>query len=103
MYNDTSQSIEHTWRCSTQGIGEEVASNLKSQFNDNQWGQIMAGSEHKALIFQDHSYRGTVYPNSVLDSTIDAMQTFHVRPDDVWVVTYPKAGMDWNVEHCLSL
>ncbi|XP_072176596.1 sulfotransferase 1A1-like [Diadema setosum] len=45
-----------------------------------------------------HIYKGTVLPNNVLDSSIEAMQTFEVRPDDIWLCTYPKSGTHWMFE-----
>ena len=35
-------------------------------------------------------------PIWVLDSSIDAMQTFNVRPDDIWGVTHPKSGTEFT-------
>ena len=45
------------------------------------------------IIMGNHVHKGIRYPNSVLPSTIDAMETFEVRPDDIFVNTYPKSGM----------
>ncbi|XP_071483708.1 sulfotransferase 1A1-like [Diadema antillarum] len=49
-------------------------------------------------LFRTHTYKGVVWPNIMLDSSIDAMATFDVRQDDVWVVTYPKSGTHWMME-----
>ncbi|XP_071499180.1 sulfotransferase 1C2-like [Diadema antillarum] len=45
-----------------------------------------------------HMYKGIVLPNVVLDSSIEAMQTFEVRSDDIWLCTYPKSGTHWMFE-----
>ncbi|XP_781492.3 sulfotransferase 1A1 [Strongylocentrotus purpuratus] len=50
------------------------------------------------LIMGNHVHKGIRYPNSVLPSTIDAMETFEVRPDDIFVNTYPKSGTHWIME-----
>ncbi|XP_071488933.1 sulfotransferase 1A1-like [Diadema antillarum] len=58
----------------------------------------MTEASNLAYIRGQHVYDGICYANAVLDSSIEALQTFEVRPDDVWVVTYPKAGTHWMLE-----
>ncbi|XP_041481743.1 sulfotransferase 1C4-like [Lytechinus variegatus] len=45
-----------------------------------------------------HEYKGIVFPNIVLDSSIERLKSFQVRDDDIWIVTFPKAGTHWMME-----
>ncbi|XP_071488936.1 sulfotransferase 1A1-like [Diadema antillarum] len=58
----------------------------------------MAEASNLSLIRGSYDYDGIHYPNFVLKSSIDALKTFEVRPDDTWVVTFPKAGTHWMLE-----
>ncbi|XP_041482128.1 sulfotransferase 1A1-like [Lytechinus variegatus] len=50
------------------------------------------------LITGNRMVKGLSLPNWVLESSIDAMDTFQVRHDDVYVNTYPKSGTHWMLE-----
>eukprot|EP00057_Strongylocentrotus_purpuratus_P032567 XP_788075.3 PREDICTED: sulfotransferase family cytosolic 1B member 1 [Strongylocentrotus purpuratus] len=39
-----------------------------------------------------------MYPNVALDSSIERLKSFEVRPDDIWILTFPKAGTHWMME-----
>ncbi|XP_030853181.1 sulfotransferase family cytosolic 1B member 1-like [Strongylocentrotus purpuratus] len=54
--------------------------------------------DERPYISAAHEYKGIMYPGEVLPSSIDAMETFEVRPDDVFVVTFPKSGTHWLME-----
>ncbi|XP_071504985.1 sulfotransferase 1B1-like [Diadema antillarum] len=45
-----------------------------------------------------HNYQGIVYPNICLDSSIEGTKSLEVRPDDVFIITFPKSGTHWMSE-----
>ncbi|XP_071495812.1 sulfotransferase 1C4-like [Diadema antillarum] len=57
-----------------------------------------ADDKERPHIFRFHRYQGVSYPNVLLDASIDALKTFEVRPDDVWIASFPKSGSHWMIE-----
>ncbi|XP_041482237.1 sulfotransferase 1C4-like [Lytechinus variegatus] len=58
----------------------------------------MTENQNPPFIRSRHEYKGVMYPNFVLDSSIERLRTFQVRPDDVWLLSFPKAGTHWMME-----
>ncbi|XP_071496417.1 sulfotransferase 1B1-like [Diadema antillarum] len=45
-----------------------------------------------------YCHDGIWYPTVVVKSSIEALRSFEVRPDDVWIITFPKSGTHWMTE-----
>ncbi|KAJ8031411.1 Sulfotransferase 1C2A [Holothuria leucospilota] len=45
-----------------------------------------------------HKYKGYTFTAMQTPENLDALQTFGVRDDDVYLVTYPKSGTHWILE-----
>ncbi|XP_054764180.2 sulfotransferase 1B1-like [Lytechinus pictus] len=61
-------------------------------------------SSYSADDWVEHSVHGSVYHDGikfsalVVPSSIEAMKTFDVRNDDIWINTYSKSGTHWASE-----
>ena len=44
-------------------------------------------------LLETYEYEGVWLPKDVLRSTMEELKTFHIRDDDVFVVTLPKSGV----------
>ncbi|XP_078661430.1 sulfotransferase 6B1-like [Branchiostoma floridae x Branchiostoma belcheri] len=47
---------------------------------------------------QEHEYQGIVFPAPVTKETLDTIPDYPVRDDDIFIVSYPKAGTNWMIE-----
>ena len=48
------------------------------------------------LLNQMHLFNGLVVPDFIQQETFDKIKDLPLRSDDVWIVTYPKAGTTWT-------
>lgn len=44
----------------------------------------------------EHIVNGVLVPPFVTQEQLDRLKTFPLRTDDIWIVTYPKAGTTWT-------
>ncbi|XP_033630668.1 sulfotransferase 1E1-like isoform X2 [Asterias rubens] len=49
-------------------------------------------------LYETYDYEGIPLALDTLKTTMDELNTFHIRDDDVFIVTYPKAGTTWTQE-----
>ncbi|XP_078662010.1 sulfotransferase 1B1-like isoform X2 [Branchiostoma floridae x Branchiostoma belcheri] len=47
---------------------------------------------------QEHEYQGIRFPGEISKETLDVIPDYPVRDNDIFVVTYPKAGTNWMIE-----
>ena len=45
--------------------------------------------------FAHNMVNGMVFPDFITQQRMDYLKTFNLRPDDVFVASYPKSGMYW--------
>ena len=43
-----------------------------------------------------HVLNGLVVPKFIKQEVLDKLKDLSLRDDDVWIVTYPKAGTTWT-------
>ena len=44
----------------------------------------------------EHILNGVLQPPFITQERLDQLKDFPVRSDDIWIVTYPKAGTTWT-------
>ena len=47
------------------------------------------------LPFAHNMVNGMVFPDFITQQRMDYLKTFNLRPDDMFVASYPKSGMYW--------
>ncbi|XP_071956211.1 uncharacterized protein [Antedon mediterranea] len=58
----------------------------------------MSSETNKEHAEIDRVVGGVRHPWGTSDKLLEAMKTFKVRQDDIWVITFPKAGTTWMQE-----
>ena len=53
----------------------------------------MAGIEE--LMYRHSVVNGIVFPPYIDQQRMDELKDFHLRPDDLFIITYPKSGTTW--------
>ncbi|XP_041479021.1 sulfotransferase 1C2-like [Lytechinus variegatus] len=50
-----------------------------------------------------YEYEGVIMPNIMRKDVIDRVRKFECRPDDLFIVTYPKSGTTWVENLCMLI
>ncbi|XP_063964317.1 sulfotransferase 1C4-like [Lytechinus pictus] len=50
-----------------------------------------------------YEYEGVILPNIMRKDVIERVRNFECRPDDLFIVTYPKAGTTWMEQLCMLI
>ncbi|XP_022110090.1 amine sulfotransferase-like [Acanthaster planci] len=59
----------------------------------------MTPEKMKEMMAATHEYKGVIYPKLMVPrENLEAMETFKVRDDDIFILTYPKCGTHWTME-----
>ncbi|XP_038070205.1 sulfotransferase 1C4-like [Patiria miniata] len=59
----------------------------------------MAPEKMRQVMTERYEYKGTWFLKFIAPRTnLEAMETFQVRDDDIFIITYPKCGTHWTME-----
>eukprot|EP00057_Strongylocentrotus_purpuratus_P034101 XP_793921.2 PREDICTED: estrogen sulfotransferase-like [Strongylocentrotus purpuratus] len=50
------------------------------------------------LFSKTHEYKGVTFYKTAMPEIYESLDTWETRPDDVYVITYPKSGSHWIME-----
>ena len=53
------------------------------------------GSLNRDMLIHEN---GMVMPKAFVDKLQERIKQFELRPDDIWIITYPKCGTTWTQE-----
>ncbi|XP_006814252.1 sulfotransferase 1A1-like, partial [Saccoglossus kowalevskii] len=57
-----------------------------------------SASQDKQWKVDTHTYKGITFPLFMPQKSLEAMDSFEVRPDDVFICTFAKSGTLWITE-----
>jgi hypothetical protein len=65
------------------------------EFQNKEFSELLAALPRISPTDEDrvrHDYHGYLFPKDVQPKVLDALKTWEVREDDVFLITFPKAG-----------
>ncbi|XP_022098282.1 uncharacterized protein LOC110983374 [Acanthaster planci] len=79
-------------------FGEQIQAMMPDLINGKTHQQLEEELVAREKMMGNHVVDGVKLPFQAVKSNLEALQTFEVRDDDVFVVTYPRSGTHWVSE-----
>ena len=73
-----------------------INNNILSYFVFQAHAQNYSEAWLQIIMEELHKVSGLIVPHFITQDEVDRLKDFPLRPDDVWVVAYPKAGTTWT-------